>query len=109
MEVKLEMKRFCVEIKGHNLLFNIDGDHQLFSMDAISFVRAPDSQVAGKTALARLMLAPAVKERLVDEGQRQASYALHNVTELGWFEFFCKKRTERLEFQVMDAVDGTRP
>ena len=97
------MKRFCVEIKAENLLFNLDGEHQLFGMEATCFVMAEDEQLAGKTALARLLLAPALKERLVDEGQCRASYETHTITELSWFEYFRKKRAEKVEFQLAEA------
>lgn len=97
------MKRFRVEIIGDNLLFNLDGDHRLFSLEATCFVVAPDAQLAGKTALARLLLAPALKERLVDAGQRRASYILQEVRELSRFAYFRGKRAEKLEFRPMEG------
>lgn len=97
------MKRFCVEIRGENLLFDLDGEHQLFGMEATCFVLAEDEQLAGKTALARLMLAPALKERLVDEGQRRASYTTHSITEMTWLEYFRHKRSEKIEFQPVES------
>jgi len=100
------MKRFCVEIQAENLLFNLDGEHQLFGMEATCFVMAEDEQLAGKTALARLMLAPALKERLVDEGQCRANYTMHSITEVTWLEYFRKKRSEKIEFQ---PVEGEAP
>jgi hypothetical protein len=97
------MKRFCVQVKGENLLFNLDGEHQLFGMEATCFVMAEDEQLAGKTALAKLMLAPTLKERLVDEGQCRASYVTQSITELSWFEYFRKKRSEKVEFQLVEV------
>jgi hypothetical protein len=97
------MKRFRVAIKGENLLFNLDGDHQLFCMEATCFVVAPDPQQAGKTALARLMLAPALKERLVDEGQRRATYTLYEVTELSRFEYFRRRSSEKIDYHPMET------
>ena len=96
------MKRFCVQITGENLLFNLDGEQQLFGMEATCFVMAEDEQLAGKTALAKLMLTPTLKDRLVDEGQRRASYETHTITELSWFEYFRKKRSEYIEFQRVE-------
>jgi len=97
------MKRFCVEIKGENLLFNLDGEHQMFGMEATCFVMAEDEQLAGKTALAKLLQAPTLRERLVDEGQRRASYAAHTITELSWFAYLRKKRSGKIDFQLVEA------
>lgn len=97
------MKRFRIDIKGENLLFNLDGEHRLFSLEATCFVLAPNEQLAGKTALARLLMAPALKERLVDEGQRRASYVLQEIRELSRLAYFRHRRTEKLEFQPMEG------
>jgi len=96
-------KRFRVAIRGEKLLFDLDGEHQLFGMEAICFVTAVDKLMAGKSALATLLQAPAVKERLVDGGQCRANYDLLEVAEVSRFEYFRRKRSEKLEFYLMEA------
>lgn len=92
------MKRFQVTIKAENLLFDLDGDHHLCGLKAVRFVTAADERLAGKTAISRLLQEPALKEQLVDEGQRRANFSLEEIVELGKFAYFRRKRSATTQY-----------
>ncbi|AMV73224.1 hypothetical protein JCM30471_16270 [Desulfuromonas carbonis] len=80
------MKKFCVQLTGHNYLLPYDGEPRKMGFRATRIVRANSPEEAGVLALRSLVRDPRLVNDLLNGRQDPSTLAIDSIQRLGLFK-----------------------
>jgi hypothetical protein len=96
------MKRFKVKLHGENFLLNLDGELKKYGFYATKFVKADNSQEAGKIAVILIRQNPNLRDTVLNEKTDRPTINMEEIKEVNFLKFFAEKSKTGFTFYPED-------